>query len=80
MSTKPQPSTISDDGLRYRDRQPNTLFPAVTTSSGMSCYWCSTHRGHSSLSFQKILGKSQRVCSPPCSKNQFARNREVATT
>lgn len=70
-SQRPQ-STISDDGLRYRTRQPNPQFPAVSTASGMSCYWCSAHRGPGSLTFQKILGKSHRVCSPPCDKNTFA--------
>lgn len=72
MSSNPPKSSISDDGLRYRTRQPNPQFPTVSTASGMSCYWCSTHRGPASLAFQKILGKSHRVCSPPCEKNQFA--------
>lgn len=71
----PTETKIKDDGLRYIDKPPGSIFAGSGTSlsgSLMSCFFCGTHRGSNSRLHQKVLGRSHAVCNPPCPQNKPA--------
>jgi hypothetical protein len=66
---------IDDAGLRYKSKQPGSPFPPATSGnySSMSCFFCGTHRSPAQRKMQSVLGRSQPVCEPVCSKNPKAK-------
>nr|WP_230181381.1 hypothetical protein [Aquabacterium sp. CECT 9606] len=68
---KPAETILRDDGLRYQSKAPGSPFANGFAGGigSMSCFFCGAHRGASLRVMQKVLGRSQPVCQPPCGKN-----------
>lgn len=66
---------ISEDGLRYVTKRSGPSFSPITASSyaTISCVFCGVHRGASQRRHQRVLGRAQWVCDPPCHKNPLSR-------
>lgn len=75
------PTLVRDDGLRYLSKTSGSPFPNAFASGigTMSCFFCGTHRGTTSRTTQKVMGKSRTVCRPACDRNVLARPARVSS-
>lgn len=58
-------TSISDDGMRYRSKEPGTPFPTVTEAIGatMSCWICGRHALRQQGTFRRLVGAKRFVCT-----------------
>lgn len=66
---------VSADGLRYVSKQSGSPCSALGAGTFVmrSCFFCGLHRGPSQRRTQKVVGKTQLVCDPPCGPNPLAK-------
>lgn len=67
--------SISPDGLRYLSKQSGSPCSALGAGTFVmrSCFFCGMHKGPTQRRTQKVMGKTQLVCDPPCPRNPKAR-------
>ena len=76
MSQRDEKTEVSDNGLRYRSKKAGSPFGETSgLHSALSCFFCGTHRMPSLRVMQKVLGKHQPVCEPPCERNPKSRRK-----
>lgn len=56
------PSTIKQDGLRYKAKPSGTPFKTTALGSSMSCLLCGQHKLRTEGTFKKMFNARQFVC------------------
>ena len=58
-------TSISDDGRRYRSKEPGTPFTTVSEAIGatMSCWICGRHALRQLGTFRRLVGAKRFVCT-----------------
>lgn len=72
---------IADDGLRYTKKAVGSPFIGNLNTFGgstLSCLFCGKHRRANERTTQKVAGRNQQVCEPPCATNSVARKAAAA--
>ena len=66
---------MADNGLRYVSKASGT--PYIDTPScgpsTRSCFFCGRHNSVKLRAMQRVLGRSEPVCAPPCGSNPKSR-------
>jgi len=57
-----EPTTVRQDGLRYKAKPSGTPFKSSALGSSMSCLLCGQHTPRTEGAFRKIFNARQFVC------------------
>lgn len=68
MSSKDTYTAVSDDGLRYESKVGGS--PFLGSGHTRSCFKCGKHRTPNNLQSIRVLGRTELVCKPACSKDK----------
>lgn len=61
------PTTYSQDGLRYVKKPSGSFISTPRAESMMSCFKCGKFKLPSEMIVKRLIGKNHRVCAPKCS-------------
>ncbi|VTU41669.1 hypothetical protein RA8P1_00068 (plasmid) [Variovorax sp. RA8] len=59
-----EPTTFSQDGLRYVKKPSGSIINTPRAESMMSCFKCGMFKLPTEMTSKRFLGKNHRVCAP----------------